>query len=282
MKGLAASALEALAAARALGCEAEVYEDIGKTLEQADAALLSRLVEGTHTHAARRADEMRATYELALAVEIAAREGARIVWLPTVDAENESPSRRPADPQGKRPVWAALQEDLQRTGVPWEPVRVVDGNGKPLPQLREVLRVVARHQMVLATGHLSRDEIFTVVEEAKAAGVQCVVVTHPDFPTQRLSVEDQRRLARAGAWLERCFGSAHSGKISWEELAEIIRAVGAAHSFLSSDLRQVHVPPVEDGLPLLADRLLALGFQEEPIRAMVENTVRIARLEGQR
>ena len=217
-----------------------------------------------------------------LAVEIAAREGARIVWLPTVDAENESPSRRPPDPQGKRPVWAVLQEDLQRTGVPWEPVRVVDGNGRPLPELREVLRVVARHRMVLASGHLSRDENCTVVEEARAAGVRWIVVTHPDFPTQRLSVEDQRQLARAGAWLERCFGTAHSGKISWEELAEIIRAVGAAHSFLSSDLGQVHAPPVEDGLPLLAERLLALGFQEAQIRTMVENTVRIARLEGER
>lgn len=216
-----------------------------------------------------------------LAVEIAAREGARIVWLPTVDAENESPAKRPWEEGTKRPVWAALQEELRGLGMRWEPVRVVDGDGRALPELHEVLRVVARHQLVLATGHLSRDEIFTVVEAANRAGVRCVVVTHPDFPTQRLSLEDQRQLARQGAWLERCFGTAHSGKIRWEELAEMMRAVGVRHSFLSSDLGQVHGPPVEDGLPLFADRLLALGFEEQEVRVMVRNTVRVARGEVQ-
>jgi len=82
MKGLAASALEALAAARALGCEAEVYEDIAKTLEQADAALLGRLVEGTHAHAARRADEMRAACELLEELGVAPRVAQACVgWL---------------------------------------------------------------------------------------------------------------------------------------------------------------------------------------------------------
>lgn len=212
-----------------------------------------------------------------LAVEIAAREGARFVWLPTVDAENESPTRRSPPPDAPRPAWAALQEELRRTEVPWDPVPVVDGDGRPLPALVDVLRVVARHQLVLATGHLSRDEIFATVEAARAAGVRCVVVTHPDFPTQRLSVEDQRALARRGAWLERCFNTAHSGKIAWEELAEVVRSVGVRHSFLSSDLGHVHGPPVEDGLPLFADRLLALGFTEEEVRTMVLNTVRVAR-----
>ncbi len=216
-----------------------------------------------------------------LAVEIAAREGARMVWLPTVDAENESPARRPPDSGGKRPVWAVLQEELREAGLRYEPVRVVDGHGRPLPELLEVLRVVARHRLVLATGHLSRDEIFTAVEAAKLIGVPCVVITHPDFPTQRLSVEDQRRLAREGAWLERCFGTAHSGKISWEELAEVIRAVGVRHSFLSSDLGQIHAPAVEDGLALMADQLLALDLSEEDVRAMVTNTVRVAQAEGE-
>jgi 3-hydroxyisobutyrate dehydrogenase-like beta-hydroxyacid dehydrogenase len=64
MKGLAAAVVEALAAARALGCEQEVYRDISRTLEEADGALLRRLVEGTRAHAARRVDEMRAACEL--------------------------------------------------------------------------------------------------------------------------------------------------------------------------------------------------------------------------
>lgn len=214
-----------------------------------------------------------------LAVELAAREGARIVWMPTVDAENER--RHVGTSAANRPPWAALQEELQAVGVAGAPLRALDGNGRVLPEVVDVLRVVARHDMVLATGHLSRDEIFAVVEAAKRAGVRTIVVTHPDFPTQRLSLEDQQALARDGVLLERCFTTAHTGKVAWEALADVIRTVGAHHSLLSSDLGQSHNPPVEEGLALMADRLLALGLSEEEVRTMaVRNTVRVARGEG--
>ena len=56
-----------------------------------------------------------------------------------------------------------------------------------------------------------------------------------------------------------------------------MRAVGAEHSVLSTDLGQAENPPVEDGLPLMADRLLAAGFTEGEVRTMaVDNTRRLA------
>ena len=58
--------------------------------------------------------------------------------------------------------------------------------------------MIARHNMLLATGHLSRDEIFAVVDAALEAGVRDIVITHPEFPSQDLSVEDQRRLPTTG------------------------------------------------------------------------------------
>ena len=46
---------------------------------------------------------------------------------------------------------------------------------------------------------------------------------------------------------------------------------------LSTDLGQVANPPVEDGLALLADRLLEAGFSEDEVRTMaVDNTRRLA------
>jgi hypothetical protein len=131
--------------------------------------------------------------------------------------------------------------------------------------------------MTLATGHLSRDEIFAVVDAALEAGVRQVVVTHPEFPSQNLSVADQRELADLGALLERCFTTPHTGKTSWERVIEATRGVGAEHTVWSTDLGQVFNPPVEDGLPLMADRFLEAGFSEEQVRVMaVENTRRIA------
>jgi hypothetical protein len=212
----------------------------------------------------------------ALAVEIAAREGAKFVWLPTVNAANETARLAWSSSGGKLPFWAKLQQELRENGISSEPVGVVDETGAVLPETRAVMRTVASHDLVLATGHLGRDEIFAVVEAAREEGVRRIVVTHPEFPSQNLSAEDQSRLIEQGAIMERCFAPAYSGKVSWEAMFENIRATGPENSYLSTDLGQPANPPVEDGLALMVDELLSAGFEEEEVRTMaVENTRRL-------
>ena len=204
-----------------------------------------------------------------LAVEIAAREGARIVWLPTVDAVGEAGARDRVYPEGVTPpLWVRIQAELRDQGLEPPPVAVLDDGGGPLPELLAVLGVVARHGLVLATGHLTRDEIFPVVDAAFDAGIRHVVVTHPEFPTSDLGIDDQVALSERGALLERCFTTAHTGKCTWEHMAEGIRATGPERNLLSTDLGQPENPPVEDGLALFADELLARGLSEDEIRTM--------------
>jgi hypothetical protein len=213
----------------------------------------------------------------ATAVEVAARQGARIVWLPTVSSENEIGEVEHADPDGNVPVWVRFELDLRAAGVHPKAVPVVDENQEPLPELLEVIDVVAHHGLVLATGHLSRDEIFTVVDAAVAAQVKTIVVTHPEFPSQRVSPQDQAALAERGALMERAFTTAYTGKCTWDEIFEATRAVGAASTVWGSDLGQRFNPPVEDGLALMADRFLEAGFTDEEVRTMaVDNTRRLA------
>lgn len=211
-----------------------------------------------------------------LAVEVAAREGVRTVWLPTVDSVNESHERDA--PAGARvPVWVRLQLELREQGIEIPPVPVVDDAGAVLPATRAVLERIVHHGLLLATGHLARDEIFAVVDEALEMGVQQIVITHPEFPAQSLSVEDQRALAGKGALLERCMTTPHTGKIAWERWIENIRACGPEHSVLSTDLGQVFNPPVEDGMGIMVDRLLEAGLNEEEVHVMaVTNTRRVA------
>ena len=205
----------------------------------------------------------------AQAVEIAARGGARIVWLPTVDAENEASEEGPKP--AKQPVWRAIQAEFAQAGVGSPPVQLTESG------LAAVLDVVVRHDLVLATGHLGRAEIHSVVDAALAAGVSRVVVTHPDYPTQGVPVDEQRRLAERGAVLERCFAPIHTGKVSWDATFDAIRATGPKSNVLSTDLGQVTNPPVEDGLALMADRLLEAGFSEDDVRTMaVVNTRELA------
>ena len=212
-----------------------------------------------------------------LAVEIAAREGARTVWMPTVNSRGEMEEVHAFAPGAPMPVWMKFEVSLREAGLEVAPVAVLDGDGGLLPQAKAVIEVAARHQMVLATGHLARDEIFAVVDGALAAGVRDVVVTHPEFPSQNLSVEDQAALAERGALLERCFTTPYTGKVSWERVFAGVRATGVERNVLATDLGQVFNPPVEDGLALFADRLLDAGFSEQEVHTMaVTNTRRLA------
>ena len=205
----------------------------------------------------------------ALAVEIAAREGARIVWMPTVDSPAETAGRSVPKPGDKVPQWAKLQHELRELGLGIEPVHVTDPEGRVLPETRDVLRAIARHGLVLATAHLARDDTFAVVEAAFEEGVEHVVVTHPEFTCQRFTIEDQVALADRGCLIERCLSTPHSGKTSFEHVFDGVRAVGLERNFFSSDLGNPDYPPVEDGLALWADRLLGAGFGEDETREMI-------------
>jgi len=216
-----------------------------------------------------------------LAVEIAAREGARIVWFPTVSALNEQHEIDEARAAGNVPVWVAFELSLRDAGVRPDPVPVVDDHGRLTDAAEQVLEVVARHELVLCTGHLGRDEIFAVVAAASEHGIRNVVVTHPEFPSQSLEPSEQVELAELGALMERVFTTAYTGKTTWSRVFEATRAVGVERTVWATDLGQLANPPVEDGLALMADVFLDAGFSQDDVRTMaVTNTRRLAGLEA--
>ena len=212
-----------------------------------------------------------------VAVEIAARSGARVVWFPTVDASNQRASRALDPPGAIPPPWATVQDDLKAHGIEAPAVEVLDDEGNIRSDVTAVLELIARHNMVLATGHLSANEILKVTEAASRQGVQRIIITHPEFTSQRLTAQQQRTLAGYGVFLERCYNTARTGKVGWDTMIANIRAAGPERSFLSSDLGAPGGPPVEDGLALMTDILIEAGFTDEEIRLMaVENTRKLA------
>lgn len=212
-----------------------------------------------------------------LAVEVAARQGARIVWFPTVSAVNELHEVLQAGAHAKVPVWVGFELSLRDAGLACEAVPVVDDRGALLAEAHEVLDAIARNDLVLCTGHLGRDEIFRLVEAAADRGVRDIVVTHPEFPSQSIDPTDQVELAAMGALMERAFTTPHTGKATWETVFEATRAVGPERTVWATDLGQTANPPVEDGLALMADAFLGAGFSDGEIHTMaVANTRRVA------
>ncbi|MGO4384931.1 DUF6282 family protein [Specibacter sp. RAF43] len=209
-----------------------------------------------------------------VAVEIAARGGAQFIWLPTVDSHNQRACLS-EEPEGATPpMWAQLQADLSAAGMAADDVELFGPGGEPLEKTLQVLSVIARHEMTLATGHLHADESGQLIPLAVAAGVKRIVITHPEFTSQRMVLARQRALAEQGAYLERCLTTPLTGKVPWETWFGNIRDAGPEHSVISSDLGQPFNPPVEDGLALAADLLLEQGFTDAQIRLMTVHNSR--------
>jgi len=202
-----------------------------------------------------------------VAVEIAARSGAKIVWMPTVDAANET-AGRVGGPQGNLPFWAQIQRELDATGMLPPPLTVLASDGEISEAARRCLELIGRHNMILATGHLGRHEIFPLVRAAHDMKLQRVLVTHAEFPSQNLSAEEQIELAGMGAYIEHCFTTMHTGKADWDGAMESIRLVGPERCIISTDLGQTINPPVSDGFAMFAQTLLDAGFSAENVRRM--------------
>src|ERR1700694_151887 len=64
-----------------------------------------------------------------VAVELAGRTGCKIVWMPTVDAQNETAGRLDGG-SAKLPFWAKIQRELAAEGIAPPPLSVVDGGGE--------------------------------------------------------------------------------------------------------------------------------------------------------
>jgi Family of unknown function (DUF6282) len=213
-----------------------------------------------------------------VAVELAGRSGNKIVWMPTVDAANET-AGRPDGVKTKLPFWAKIQLELAATGINPPPMSVVDGAGNPTPDARTCLELIKKYDMILATGHLGKREIVALVKTAREIGLRKVIVTHAEFPSQNLTAQEQFELAELGATIEHCFTTMHTGKASWESMFEATRRTGAHRTLLSTDLGQTINPGVAEGFAMFAQKMLDAGFTGAEVHQMAA-TIPASLVEG--
>lgn len=210
-----------------------------------------------------------------VAVELAGRTGCKIIWMPTVDAQNETAGRLDGG-SAKLPFWAKIQRELAAEGISPPPLSAIDEDGRLTEPARRCLERIAKHNMILATGHLGRTEIFALVRAAKDIGLKKVVVTHAEFPSQSLTGDEQNELADLGAIIEHCFTTYYTRKATWESAFANIRKAGVSRAVISTDLGQTINPPVTEGFAMFAQRLLDAGFSAADVRTMaVRNPARL-------
>ena len=211
-----------------------------------------------------------------MAVEMAGRSGAKIVWFPTVDSEHEIEqlAKSPAD---KHPYWAKMKQRMEAEGV-FSPTICILKNGKLKDEVFAVLDIIARFNMILATSHISKAEAFALLKAAKERKVERIVVTHVTFPSTFYSVSEQKEMLKFGAFMEHCYTTPATGKVAWDTVIEQIRAIGPDHVIIGTDLGQTTGIFPDEGLALFGKKLLENGFSEEDIRTiMVRNPATLVR-----
>jgi hypothetical protein len=199
------------------------------------------------------------------AVEISARSNARIVWMPTADSENEFSRWR--NPEENAPYWAQIRQELRAKGLSTNPISIWQREGKLKEEVYKVLDIIAEYDLVLATGHLSPEEGIKLIEEARKRKVRKILVTHPDFPSTKYSLQQQRNLASMGIYLERCFSTAYTGKVSWEEMMKAIKETGEMN-IISTDLGQINSPLPTEGFRMFIEKLIKHNFPLKLIQRM--------------
>ena len=159
-------------------------------------------------------------------------------------------------------------------------IKVVGDDGKVLPAVREVLKECGAQKLVVETGHSSGEEALAIIEAARDAGCDRIVVTHAEFEVIGMTVDQMKKAASMGAKMEIATLGALSGpqahlafmrnskNISFKESADHIKQVGAAHFIISTDLGQTANPSPPDGLAWLVGGLTSQGITKEQIQTM--------------
>ena len=115
-----------------------------------------------------------------------------VVWMPTLCAEAHLSVMDRRDIPLHWGVAAKYTREFEEgTGL-----TLHDPDGKLTPGLLRALKMIAEHDLVLASGHLSAEETIDLCELARAAGVARIVLTHPLWISTRLGVETLARLWR--------------------------------------------------------------------------------------
>jgi hypothetical protein len=191
-------------------------------------------------------------------VEVGLRQGAKAVALPMLSG-------------------SGFRTD--RAAVPFEigEVPVVDGDGKLLPAVTEIMELTRDAGALLIVGYLLPDEVVAAVNRASELGVERVMLCNPVGRGYRLDPDlveelaaDHDLVVELSIYQLDTFGP-KPGPSWWDEGVALIHALGPGRIVVSSDGGAATSPPPDDLLRWGCERLLEAGFGPDEIRRMTRD-----------
>ena len=152
----------------------------------------------------------------------------KVVWLPTFESDKH----------------------VKTFGKPTDKGIVVAPNGQVTPEMEAILKIIARENLLLATGHVHPEEVIAVVRRARELGVKNMIVTHALTNVPGLTMAQAKQVVDMGAIIEVCFLQflagpnaplaflTHWTQVNAKNVATAVKELGAKSLIISSDLGQ--------------------------------------------
>jgi hypothetical protein len=184
----------------------------------------------------------------------------KIVWLPTFDADKH----------------IKTLVDKNKSGL------VVAPGGKVTPEMDDILKIIARENLVLATGHVHAEEVVAVTKRARELGVKNILVTHGFTNIPGLSMAQAKEVAAMGAMIEICYlqfmtgpdaqyaWMKHWNQVATAQVMMALNEVGADSLVLSTDLGQQGMMTPPDGIENAVAALRGAGVTQSDIDKMMK------------
>lgn len=199
------------------------------------------------------------------AVDAGLKFGIKKVWGPTIDSFKQKEFYGSLGGYG-----AAMNVEKPECYKNATGIYILDEKGELIPEMKEILKMIAANDIIMGSGHLTWPELIALVKGAKKAGAK-LVIDHPHLDFINLSIEQQKEIAAEGAYLNYCFSEITPkwNNITVKELAKQIREIGSEHIVMSSDLGQVHNSYPAEGLRVYIQVLLEEGITADEIDLML-------------
>ena len=206
------------------------------------------------------------------AVKASLSMGGRIVWMPSLDSAWTF-KKVAEGAKGGTKIYLSLI-DTKGKGAGISILKGGLSGSDLLPEVREIIGLIAEKGVILDTSHLSPRESLILVKEARKAGVEKILITHVNSDLIDASMEEQKELARLGAYLmytiAQCLPSPLRDAQPLQAVIAMINEVGPAYCVLSTDLGSFNYPPAVEGLRMFITAMLMGGIKEKDVEQMVK------------
>lgn len=197
-----------------------------------------------------------------LAVQMAAAQGAKVVFLPTWSSHHDR-SRQAMSSRISRALGIGI-DDLG------EVITLIDGNGKLTAAAKDVLQVAEENAMVVSTGHISTRESLAIAESGILDNGR-LIFAHPDSHSVGASKDQTLAMASLGCVIEICALGALPPfqRITIAEMADLVLGVGPDNCVFTSDYFFEWSPPSAEVLRMVAMLLAETEVGDDGVRSML-------------